>query len=118
LLLDKHFNWEIKMPNKIYVDSVTGLEICDCSGVKSIEQIGKEFNVSNLVDVTQERLDKAVQDAIDVQAQNDLDAQIKVQKDAAIDALISGDTVALQAAKDEMTSLNSQKVSLKQGGVA
>lgn len=44
--------------NKIYYDTVKGLEIVDVSGKKDIRQIEKEFNCSNLVDITKESLAK------------------------------------------------------------
>ena len=40
--------------NKIYVDVVKNLEVCDLSGAKTLDQINSEFG-GNFIDVTAER---------------------------------------------------------------
>lgn len=44
--------------NKFYYDSIKKLEICDCSGIKDIEQLKIEFNCPDLIDVTSLRKEK------------------------------------------------------------
>ncbi len=43
--------------NKIFFDSNKKLEVCDVSGLKTTEQINKEFN-GNFTDITKQRNEK------------------------------------------------------------
>ncbi len=65
------------MANKIYVGN--GFEICDLSGVKNIEQLKRDFNCPDLVDVTAERVAKEEANKLVVKENADKEALIQAE---------------------------------------
>jgi hypothetical protein len=73
--------------NKVYIDTEKQLEVVDCSGAKTLEQINKEFN-GNFTDITAERNTKAKQDNLLVKEKSDKETLIsEKQRELAIEAL-------------------------------
>lgn len=73
--------------NKIYYDAVKQLEVCDLSGVKSLEQINAEFN-GNFVDITKDRINAAIASKAIVEANNEIESLIQSKiREQAISAL-------------------------------
>ena len=65
--------------NKIYFDSKRNLEVCDVSGAKTLEQIKREFNCPDLVDVTAEREAQAEANKLVAKETNDKEALIRAK---------------------------------------
>ena len=75
--------------NKIYFDTKQNKEVVDLSGLKTIEQINREFN-GDFVDITQEREDMDAQNVVLQRVDTDKEQLIQAKiRDIAIEALVA-----------------------------
>ncbi len=69
--------------NKIYFDTNKNMEVCDISGLKTVEQINKEFK-GNFTDVTKERTKQLEENKISAKEKVDQKEADNKQKEKAI----------------------------------